>query len=548
MNSGPGPDPHLTMSELPADTSLPLEEVTVGGLFLRRAEENPDTTALIGTRYGSTEPVRLTYREAAEEVTRIATGLSRLAPPGSSVALWAPNVLEWPLIEYGAALAGVTLVALNPVLRPADLAYAVEHSGASVLLYTERSRDYDMAAVVAELAGSHPGLQTVPLTDRERWVAPEADETVLAAAPTDPGAPVMLQYTSGTTGRPKGVLLSHRALVNVARFTMTAVNAQPGAVAVNPLPMFHTAACVIGTLGPLWLGGTEILIEQFKPNAVLDVLRDENAEILFYVPAILGALLQTQRASDRPAPQLKIVMGGASNVSAAMITGAEETFGATVINLFGQTELAPVLSATRPDDAREDLLTTVGRPLPQVDCKVVDPQTGEVVPVGVDGEICARGYQQLLEYLHDPQATAATVDAQGYVHTGDLGRMDARGYLTVTGRLKELIIRGGENIAPVAIEEALLDHPLVQAASVVGLPDERWGEIVAAVIVPAEPDVADLAEALEAHLRERVAPYQIPARWFVSEGLPATPTGKIRKHAVVDQIGAQRLTEIGVAR
>ena len=246
--------------------------------------------------------------------------------------------------------------------------------------------------------------------------------------------------------------------------------------------MFHTAGCVIATLGPLWIGGTVVLVQRFQPAPVLEALRREQVSVLFYVPAILGALLECQRAASTPAPKLTIIMGGASNVPASMIESAESEFGASVINLFGQTELAPVLSATRPSDAREDQLTTVGRPLPRVECKIVDPNTNETLAVGEPGEICARGYQQFLGYLNDPEATARAVDADGFVHTGDLGMLDARGYLSVTGRLKELIIRGGENISPVEIESVLVGHDAVAEAAVVGLPDERWGEIVGAVI------------------------------------------------------------------
>ncbi|QTI69047.1 class I adenylate-forming enzyme family protein [Gordonia polyisoprenivorans] len=534
----------LTESFLHADTSVPLVDETIGALLQRRARECPDRLALIGARHGSGNIVRLSYADLLDEAYRVATGLAAIAKPGEFVALWAPNVIEWPIIEYGAALAGVILVALNPVLRLEELDYAVRHSGTSVLLFADHSRDYHLAAVVEQLRRTHPNLVTISLGETERWMPDEIDREVIAAAPTDPDAPVMLQYTSGTTGNPKGVLLRHRSLVNVAKLTMEAVNAEPGAVAVNPLPMFHTAACVIGTLGPLWLGGTEILIEQFTPSSVLDVLREESATVLFYVPAILGALLAVQSASDQPAPHLDVVMGGASNVPAAMIESAERIFGATVINLFGQTELAPVLSATRPNDSREDQLQTVGRPLPQVDCKVVDPATGEVQPVGTPGEICARGYQQLIEYLHDPDATAATVDGDGFVHMGDLGTMDERGYLTVTGRLKEMIIRGGENISPVAVENELVGHPDVAQVTVIGLPDDRYGEIVAAVITVAGAEPDDLGNRLVAHARQRLAPFKVPTRWFVAEQLPATPTGKIRKFKVRDQVSSAQLREI----
>jgi len=548
MSQVDAPAGTLTMSSRPADTAVPLVEITIGGLLRQRAAERPDDTALVGTRHGTGEHVRLTYAELLDEASRAATAIASLADPGDFVALWAPNVVEWPIIEYGAALAGVVLVAINPALQRDELDYALTHSRSTVLIHADRSGDRDMAAVVADVASGHPGIVTIGLDERDRWSAPAADEKVLAAAPTDPGAPVMLQYTSGTTGNPKGVLLSHRSMVNVAKLTMEAVEARAGAGAINPLPMFHTAACVIGTLGPLWLGGTEILIEKFVPGEVLSVARDADVSILFYVPAILGALLTVQSASDEPAPHFDIVMGGASNVPATMIEAAEQTFGATVINLFGQTELAPVLSATRPGDSRDDQLHTVGRPLPQVDCKIVDPLTGEVLPVGEPGEICARGYQQFIEYLHDPEATAATVDAEGYVHTGDLGTMDERGYLRVTGRLKEIIIRGGENIAPAAVEEVLAEHPAVVAVTVVGLPDERLGEIVAAVLVLDSPPTPALAQELTEFATGRMARYKVPSRWFVTDGLPVTPTGKIRKFQVRDQIFASALTELEVGK
>ncbi len=485
----PSPDaaaPTATrLAELPADVSAPLVERTVGGLLLDRAAEHPERLALIGTRHGSGTAARLTYAQLRDEACRVATALSALAAPGEPVALWAPNVIEWPIIEYGAALAGVILVALNPVLRGPELEYVLRHSRSTVLLHADTSRDYDMAAVATQMGETFPDLRVISLSDVARWCAETVHEAIVAAAPTDPGLPVMLQYTSGTTGRPKGVLLRHRSLVNVARLTLEYVGVAAGSVCVNPLPMFHTASCVIGTLGPLWIGGTEILIEQFVPATVLDAMRRESASVLFYVPAVLAALLEVQRSSDAPAPVLSTVMGGAANVAPSLIEAAEQVFGASVINLFGQTELAPVLTATRPGDSRADQLGTVGHPLPHVDVKIVDPATGDTTRIGEPGEICARGYQQMITYLHDPEATAATVDAEGYVHTGDLGAMDERGYIQLTGRLKELIIRKGENIAPAEIESCLVEHEAVLDAAVFGIPDDRSGEIVGAAVASA---------------------------------------------------------------
>ncbi|ALL79703.1 long-chain fatty acid--CoA ligase (plasmid) [Pseudonocardia sp. EC080610-09] len=530
---------------LPADTTIPLAELTVGQLLAERAAQHPDRTALIGTRHGSGDQLRLSYSELLEEAERVATALRRLADPGDFVALWAPNVAEWPIVQYGAAFAGVTLVAVNPVLRAHELEYALRHSGSTVLLHADTSRDYDMAAVAKQMGETFPALTVLSLSDVEHWRAETIDRTVLDMAPTDPGLPVMLQYTSGTTGRPKGVLLRHRSLVNVARLTLDAAGVENGAVCVNPLPMFHTAACVVGTLGPLWAGGTEILIEQFLPATVLAAMRTENASVLFYVPAVLGALIEAQRASEQPAPLLRTVLGGASNVPPALIEAAEKMFGASVINLYGQTELSPTLTATRPDDTRSDQLGTVGHPLAQVDVKIVDPATGDVVAQNTPGEICARGYQQLVEYLHDPDATSAAVDAEGFVHTGDLGAMDERGYIRLTGRLKELIIRKGENIAPAEIESSLLELDGIAEAVVVGVPDEQLGELVAAVVRVDGDTPADLRDRLVSHAKERLSPYKVPARWFVTDEFPLTPTQKVQKFRVVQALSTGELHELG---
>ena len=413
-----------------------------------------------------------------------------------------------------------------------------------MLIHAHANRDYAMADVVDVVRRRLPRLRCVPLSDGAHWLAAKMSPAVLHDTPTDADQAVMLQYTSGTTGRPKGVLLNHRSLVNVAKLTLEAAEVQANSVCLNPLPMFHTAGCVIATLGPLWIGGTVILIDRFRPAPVLEALHREDVSVLFYVPAILGALLECRGVSVASAPKMQVAMGGAATVSASMIERAEGVFGASVINLYGQTELAPVLSMTRPSDSRADQLATVGRPLPRVECKIVDPTTNETVAVGAPGEICARGYQQFLGYFNDDDATARAVDAEGFVHTGDLGTMDARGYLSVTARLKELIIRGGENISPAEIESVLVDHDSVLDACVVGLPDERWGEVVAVAlrVVDDVRDgfVADVAE----YVGRRLAPFKVPSRWFVIDEMPSTPTGKVRKFEVRDAICNVQLREL----
>ena len=252
-----------------------------------------------------------------------------LAERGSFIAIWAPNVIEWPIIQYGAALAGMVLVAINPALREEELHYALRHSRSAVLLHADVNRDYDMAAVVRRVAVNLPDLRCVSLSDSSTWRAEHIDDDVTRNAPGNAEDIVMLQYTSGTTGNPKGVLLRHKSLINVAKLTFEELSVPAGAVCLNPLPMFHTAGCVIATLGPLWIGGTVILVDRFNPVPVLQALRTEKASVLFYVPAVLAALLEAQRASNVDAPQLHTIMGGASNVPPALIEAAEQVFGAT---------------------------------------------------------------------------------------------------------------------------------------------------------------------------------------------------------------------------
>jgi fatty-acyl-CoA synthase len=262
--------PELQLAYWPSDNKANLVDFTVGGLLSERVRTHADRVALIGVGHGDSHVVRRSYAELYDDACRVATALAALAEPGSFVALWAPNVAEWPLIQFGAALAGVVLVALNPALRQRELEYALKHSGASILIHADSNGDYDMAGVVSQLGARLPDLRCVSLSSRAGWLAEKVDASVVEHAPADPDEVVMLQYTSGTTGSPKGVLLTHKSLINDAKLTFEAVDVDPGATCLNPLPMFHTAGCVIATLGPVWIGGTIVLIERFRPTTVLD--------------------------------------------------------------------------------------------------------------------------------------------------------------------------------------------------------------------------------------------------------------------------------------
>ncbi|MDH6282641.1 class I adenylate-forming enzyme family protein [Prescottella agglutinans] len=536
----------LAESLWPVDDSVPLVDQTVGDVLRERAREFGDRTAVVGVAHGTGETRRLTYTQLHDEASRVANALLRLARPGDFVALWAPNVVEWPIVMFGAALAGVRLVALNPVLREDELVYALDHSGSTTLIHADASRGYDMAAVVAAAAPRCDSLaHVVSLSETDRWIAAEPlDPAAAGPDASDADAPVMLQYTSGTTGLPKGVLLRHRSLVNVARFTLEGIESPPNPVAVNPLPMFHTASCVIGTLGTIWMGGTMILIEQFTPAGTLKALRDEGASVFYYVPTILGAVLEAARTSPEPAPKVLRVLGGGANVPGPMIEATEDIFGATVHNLYGQTELAPVLTLTRTLDSRGDQVNTSGRPIPQVEVKIVDPVDGTLVPLGESGEICARGFQQMIEYLGNPEATAATVDRDGWLHTGDLGAFDSRGTLRITGRLKDLIIRGGENVAPAEVESCLIAHDGVLQVAVVGVDDEKWGEAIAAVVVPRGNAAPGLRQSLIDHCTDRLSKFKVPRDWYLASELPTTPSGKIQKFRLRDTIMSGDVTSM----
>ncbi|CDO30943.1 MULTISPECIES: class I adenylate-forming enzyme family protein [Mycolicibacterium] len=526
----------------PADTSAELIDHTVGELLALRAAAKPDQVALVGVRHGDGRPRRLTYQELDREARAVAAALRTRLPVGAHIAVWAPNVVEWPIIAYGVALAGMVLVAIDPTLRPTELEFALRQSDTGLLLHADAYRGYDMAAAASEVCAALP---THRLSLTEFFAEPVAEESV-EPWNGECSEVAMLQFTSGTTGTPKAVVLRHRSIINVAKLTVEAAGVKEGAVCLSPLPMFHTAGCVISMLGPLWVGGTLVLMDRFDAGEVLEAIVDEGVDVFFYVPALLAALTRLQIESPRQGVTLELMMGGASQVPASLIDDAMTAFGGSVINLYGQTELAPVLSLTRPDDARGDQLGTVGRPLPHVDCKVVDPGSGALRGMGEVGEICARGYQQFVEYWKDPGATAAALDADGFVRTGDLGSMDERGFLTIVGRLKEIIDRGGENVSPVEVETAMSGCDGLADCVVIGLPDYRLGQQVAAVVV-FDGSVGHLPLAvsdLEFYARARLSPHKIPRRWFVADELPKTATGKVRRVVVRDAVLAGGFTQM----
>ncbi|MGW4032098.1 AMP-binding protein [Streptomyces sp. NPDC004838] len=524
------------LSFWPADTGRPVLETTCGTVLRDAATTVPNTVALAEFVPPGLPGRQWTYRDLLQDAERAASWLQERFTPGERVAVWAPNLPEWVILQYGAGLAGIVLVTANPALREAELKHLLRQSGAAGIVYLESFRGTDMAAILDRVTPGLPGLrERVGFTG---WHDRLADVTVRPLPEVAPGGAAQIQYTSGTTGAPKGAVLHHRGLVTNADYVAARVGFPDGGVWVSALPLFHTAGCGLTVLGCALRRGTLVLPSFYEPALVLSAMQHWRADTFGGVPAMLGGLLAHPEFDSYDLASCARVMSGGDSVPAPMVTEAERRLGARFSTVYGQTELSPIVAQTSPDDSIEDKTTTTGRPLWQVEMKVVDPLTGEVVPAGLPGEICARGYQVMLGYHDQPDATAAAVDPDGWLHTGDLGTMDERGYLTITGRLKDMIIRGGENIYPAEIEAALVRHPAVRAAVILGVPDTRWGEQVAAVVTPTDPDRPPTADELREYLRAGLAPHKTPRHWYLAEAFPANAMGKIQKFVLRDRLAA----------
>ncbi len=522
----------LRESYLPADTSLPVLELTCGDLLREAAAETPNRVALVEAAPG-VDGRSWTYEELLAAAERCALHLLETYEPGERLVVWAPNVPEWVVLQYGAALAGLVLVTANPALRAGELRYLLEQSRASGLAHVDAFRGSDMRAIAAEAATGLPALH-----DRFSFADwPERfDAAVSGTLPeVRPGDAAQIQYTSGTTGFPKGALLHHRGLVTNARYIWRRAGVAPGATLVSAMPLFHTAGCGMGVLGAANLRATYVLLQLFDPELMLVALERHRAEVVMGVPTMHLALLEHPRFAETDTSSVRVAMVGGSSVPPELVRRVERAYGCGLSTVYGQTELSPIVTQTSPDDPELERTETAGRRLWNVEVQIVD-LAGNVVPLGEQGEICARGYQRMLEYFDLPDLTAETIDADGWLHTGDLGTLDERGYLRVTGRLKNMIIRGGENVYPAEIERVLFEHPQVADAVVVGVADEHWGERIAAVVRPADPGAPPEAASLHAFSRERLAPYKTPVEWWLAESFPLTGSGKVRKFEVVEAI------------
>jgi fatty-acyl-CoA synthase len=523
----------LEQSYFPAQADDEILETTVGGVLRAQAEATPDAEALVEADMAGELRRRWTYGELLADAEHLARVLLSRYRPGERIAVWAPNIPEWVILEYAAGLAGLTLVTANPAYRPRELQYVLEQSRAVGLFMVREYRGNPMAQIAAEVAAEIPALREVVDMDDPPALYAGADGTS-PLPEVRPGDPVQIQYTSGTTGFPKGAVLHHRGVTNNARYHFARAGARAGDTVINFMPLFHTAGCGLATLGSVQFGCRMILAKLFDPARMLAIVETERVKVLLGVPTMLVALLEAQAAHPRDLSSIQMTMSGGSMVPPELVRRTLSVFGGRFETVYGQTESSPLITQHGPDDSLDDLCGTVGQAMPQTELSIRDPGANTIVPIGAVGEVCVRGYCLMLEYNDNPAATAQAIDAEGWLHTGDLGTLDARGYLRITGRVKEMIIRGGENLFPAEIENVLLEHPDVAEVAVVGVPDARWGEIVVCFLRLA-PGAGLERTALVAHCRERISPQKTPAHWIEVQDWPLTGSGKIQKFVLRDR-------------
>ena len=518
----------LTESHIAGPTTPAVREMTFGDLLRSAAEKAPDRIAMVA---GVPDPAmrrQWTYSELYGEAQRTARALLSRFKPGERIAVWAQNVPEWIMLEFSAGLAGMVLVTVNPGFRANEVEYVLKQSRSAGIFVINSFRGNPMLETVHAVAARCPELREIVCFDDWSSFIAAGDDNTITIPIVRAGDPVMIQYTSGTTGFPKGALLHHRGLVNNGADTADRMGLDPGDVFITTMPLFHTGGCVCCVIGAVSKAATQVLIEAFEPALVLEMFATYRGNAMVGVPTMLVAMLENPAFPSTDLSSVKAICSGGSTVPTTLVTLFEQKLGAPFTIVFGQTECSPVAAQTRTTDTVEDKAGTIGLPLPNMETKIVDPNTGKTVAVGEVGEFCTRGYHVMLGYFEMPEATSAAIDSDGWLHTGDLCAMDARGYCTVEGRLKDMIIRGGENIYPRELEELLFRHPNVGEVAVVGLPHEKWGEEVAAFIRPA-PGASIDKEELSAYLRSVLAPHKTPKHWFVVNAFPLTGSGKIQK-------------------
>ncbi|CAE6701256.1 AMP-binding protein [Paraburkholderia domus] len=530
----------LEESYWPADRAPDLWETTLGDVLRDAARQVPDRIAFVEGNAATKATRRWSYRELLSAAERVAFALLKRFAPGDRVAVWSPNSAEWILLQHGASLAGLVLVTVNPAYLADEVRHVLRSARAAGIFFTAAYRNTDQRAIVDAIAPSLPHLREMICFDDWAQFC-EAGDSPVELPRVQPTDMVQIQFTSGTTGFPKGACLHHRGLVNASRFASLRANFPEGGVWVSAMPLFHVGGCAGSQLGAFTRLGTFVMLTQFDAAFMLDLIAGERGNHIHAVPTMVIALMEHPSRPRLDLTSLKVIMSGGTPVPAPLVVKVMQTFDCRFTITFGQTELNGVICQTFPDDTPERQAETIGRPAPQMEVKIADPQTGATLPLGQTGEIWARGYQSMLGYFDMHEASKSTLREDGWLRTGDQARMDEHGYLRITGRLKDSIIRGGENIYPKEIEDVLWTHQAVAQVAVVGAPDSKWGEIVAAVVRFKDDIPMPTADDLHAFCRARLAAYKTPALWFFVDEFPATSSGKIQKYRLREQIAAGEL-------
>jgi fatty-acyl-CoA synthase len=510
----------------------PLLGDTIGGNLERTVARVPDAEALVSRHQG----LRYTYAELNEAVDRLASGMlaSGLAS-GDRVGVWGPNLAEWMITQYATAKLGVILVNINPAYRVHELEYALRQSGCRWIVATRELKGSDFVAMVEEARSELPSVERAVFFGDAEWeelagAAILADELRARADTTDFDDPINIQYTSGTTGFPKGATLTHHNILNNGYFLARLLGYTEADRVCIPVPLYHCFGMVIGNLACTSSGACAIYpAPTFDAEATLTTIEAERCTSLYGVPTMFIAELGHERFSELDLSSLRTGIMAGSPCPVEVMKRVNAEMGIDQISIaFGMTETSPVSTFVRPDDTLEHRCGTVGEVMPHVEIKIVEPGTGRTVTRGEAGEFCARGYLVMPGYWNDPERTAEAIDSGRWMHTGDLATMDADGYVKVVGRIKDLVIRGGENVYPREIEEFLYTHPSIADVQVIGVPDERYGEELMAWVI-ARPGASLTEDDVRAFCQGRIAHFKIPRYVKFVDAFPMTVTGKVRK-------------------
>ena len=513
-----------------------LLEETIGSNFESTVARFGPAEALVESATGR----RWSWNELDAQINRLAKGLLAAGlQPGDRVGIWAPNCAEWVFTQYATAKIGVILVNVNPAYRTHEYAYAVNHSQMRLLLAVTEFKTSNYRAMIEQTRTDTPGLERVVYVDTDDYAQLLAEgaqvgdgELAKRLAATKPEDPINIQYTSGTTGYPKGAVLSHRNILNNGYQVTGMIDLDEHDRLCIPVPFYHCFGMVMGNLGCTSRGTTVVIPGPgFDAETTLRVVAEERCTGLYGVPTMFIAMQNHPNFKDYDLSALRTGIMAGSICPVEVMRRCVEEMGMSAVSIaYGMTETSPVSCQTRGDDDFERRTATIGRVHPHVEIKVVDPVSGETLQRGETGEYCTRGYSVMLGYWNDEEKTRAAIDDEGWMHTGDLAVMREDGYCTIVGRIKDMVIRGGENIYPAEIEEFLYRHPDIEDVSVIGVPDPKFGEAVCACIRMKAGRQPLTVDAIREYSVGQLAHYKVPAYVRILEEFPTTVTGKIRKN------------------